>query len=168
MRIRHIFAAVAASMVSFAPISPIEAAPQTPFSIQASVTGTGIAAVYRLNGPTQDGPYVGASIGGSNTTSDTNSSKINLGAWIGTRHKLHQGTYFVYGFEAFTKSGNRNSNTLSGTDCGPFIGVHQYLTDNCYITVFNNPIYISSESVANVTTTTTSFFTGGIGLGYQF
>lgn len=33
--------------------------PKTPFSVQVSASGSGISGVYRFNGPTQDGTYIG-------------------------------------------------------------------------------------------------------------
>jgi hypothetical protein len=50
---------------------------------------------------------------------------------------------------------------------GPFIGVHKYINENIYITVYTNPVYLASEKVTN-TTSSVSWFKGGVGLGFQF
>ncbi|NDC82872.1 hypothetical protein EB093_04315 [bacterium] len=143
--------------------------PSTPFSVQVSVSGTGISGVYRFNGPTESGPYVGFDVAGETRSSDTTTQLLWLGGWIGIREKLNAATYLAYGIEAYTLSGTSASETIeNGIDGGPFIGIHHYLTDNIYITVFNNPIYVATEKVSGITTTSVSFFTGGIGLGYQF
>lgn len=143
--------------------------PKTPFSVQFSASGSGVAGVYRLNGPTEDGLYVGVYGASSSSTAATDTQRTTLGGWLGSRQKLNQGLYFAYGVEGYTRSGKVSNNTIeNGYEGGPFIGIHKYFNENWYITVYNNPIYMTSEKVSGVTTTTTTFFAGGVGLGYQF
>jgi len=143
--------------------------PKTPFSVQVSASGSGISGVYRFNGPTQDGPYVGvyaSSAAASNSGKDN--SRTTLGGWLGNRQLITPGLYFAYGAEAYTNTGNNNGNPIENSfEFGPFVGVHKYLSENVYITVYTNPVYISSETVGTATSAV-SWFKGGVGLGFQF
>jgi hypothetical protein len=142
--------------------------PKTPFSVQVSASGSGISGVYRFNGPTQDGPYVGLYVDANASSTLTNSSRTTLGGWVGTRQLLSPGLYLAYGAEAYTNTGKVNDVSIENSfEFGPFIGVHKYLNENWYITVYTNPFYATSETIGN-TTSTFKWFKGGVGLGFQF
>jgi len=143
--------------------------PKTPFSVQVSSSGSGIAGVYRLNGPTDDGVYVGVYGASSSSSAATDTSRMTLGGWVGTRQRLNNGLYFAYGIEGYSRSGKVANNTIeNGCEGGPFVSIHKYFSENWYVTVFNNPIYMTTETVSGVKSTSTTFFAGGVGLGYQF
>lgn len=155
-------------------LSPIQAQttgkiqPKTPFSVQVSASGSGISGVYRFNGPTQDGPYVGLYIDANASSTTTDSSRTTLGGWFGTRQLLSPGLYLAYGAEAYTNTGKVNNVSIENSfEFGPFIGVHKYLNENWYITVYTNPFYATSETVGNATSSF-KWFKGGVGLGFQF
>jgi hypothetical protein len=142
--------------------------PKTPFSVQVSASGSGISGVYRFNGPTQDGPYLGVYAASAASTALTDSSRTTLGGWVGTRQLLVPGLYLAYGAEAYTNTGKVSGVDISDSfEFGPFIGVHKYINENIYITVYTNPVYLASEKVTN-TTSSVSWFKGGVGLGFQF
>lgn len=143
--------------------------PSTPFSIQFSGTGSGISGVYRFNGPTESGPYIGLYIGHSSISSSTQSTFSTIGGWLGIRKQLNNRLYFAYGAEGYSNFGEDGSDTISnGYEAGPFISLHYYLSKHAYVTLFNNPIYISSEEIAGIATSRLILFAGGVGIGYQF
>jgi hypothetical protein len=142
--------------------------PKTPFSVQVSASGSGISGVYRANGPTKDGPYVGLYVDANAASTTTDSSRTTLGGWLGNRQLISPGLYLAYGMEAYNNSGRANNVAIENSvEFGPFVGVHNYLNENIYITVYTNPIYLSSEKVG-ATTSTFKWFKGGVGLGFQF
>lgn len=94
--------------LSFLPVQAQTASmnqPKTPFSAQISSTGSGIAGVYRLNGPTQNGPFFGLYAANSSATALTTSTQTTLGGWAGIRTLISKSTYFNYGVEAYTNTG---------------------------------------------------------------
>lgn len=142
--------------------------PKTPFSVQVSASGSGISGVYRFNGPTQDGPYIGIYMDANTSSSRTDSSRTTLGGWVGNRQLVAPGLYFAYGMEAYTNTGRVSNIAIEDSvEYGPFVGIHKYLNENIYITVYTNPVYVSSEKVGD-TTRSFKWFKGGVGLGFQF
>lgn len=148
--------------------------PHTPFSVQTSLTGVGISGVYRFNGPVEDGPYMGLSVALQSITGiNHDGSQSKVGGWLGMRKLIDNGTYLVYGGEAFSSSGSNlnGSHIESALEGGPFVGVHKYLTSHIYVTAYTNPVYFSQVQLSGDSDDNIKkfqFFTGGIGLGYQF
>jgi hypothetical protein len=146
--------------------------PKTPFSVQMSATGTGISGVYRFNGPTADGPYAGVQVALQSISGVNNAgSQSRVGGWLGMRKQIEPGLYYVFGGEVYTTSGSNMDgyHIDSAVDGGAFVGIHKYLDSHWYVSLYTNPVYMSQVTLTGDSQITKySFFTGGVGVGYQF